>query len=381
MAKEKKDEKAVDVPQEEKEEMFELIKALSESHGVSGREKKVKNKIKELISEFAEEVKEDEMGNLIARIGSGEKKIMIAAHMDEIGLMVKSIDDKGFIRFVKLGGIYDGTILNQRVVVHTKKGEVLGVIGSKPPHKMKREEMEKVIKAEEMFIDVGAESKKEVEEEFGIELGNWITIERDVAKLGKNKVTGKAFDDRIGCAVLIKLAKELSKNKEKIKDKTIYLVFTVQEEVGLKGARTSAFEIDPDFAIAVDTNLPNDFPAADNNDPPMKLGKGPAVTIIDASGLGIIVREDIISFISDVAKKGKIPIQLDVSDAGTTDAAIINITRAGIPTATISVPARYIHTPVEVIDLRDAVFTWKLIYECIVNYSNNVNIGDANDNC
>ncbi len=370
MAKEKKV-KSIEVSQEEKDEMFELIKILSESHSVSGRENEIKPKIKELIKDFVDKIREDEMGNLIARIGNGEKKIMIAAHMDEIGLMVKSIDDKGFLRFVKLGGIYDGTILNQRVVVHTKKGKVIGVIGSKPPHKMKREEMEKVIKAEEMFIDVGAESKKEAEEELNIEIGNWITIDRDVAKLGKNKATGKAFDDRVGCAVLVKLAKEMSKNKDKIKDKTIYLVFTVQEEVGLKGARTSTFEIDPDFAIAIDTNLPNDYPSADACDPPMKLGKGPAVTIIDASGLGIIVREDIVSFISNVAKKDEIPIQLDVSDSGTTDAAIINITKAGIPTATISVPARYIHTPVEVIDLRDVVLTWKLIYSCILNYSNN----------
>jgi len=327
------------------QEVFELLEKLSNAHGTSGYEDEVREIIKAELEGVVDEVKVDNLGNLIAVRNGSEKKLMIAAHMDEIGFMVKYIDDKGFIRVTPIGGWFDQTVLNQRVVLHGKKGKVYGVFGCKPPHIMKDEERKKIIKIRDMFVDVGASSKEEVLD-MGINIGTPVTVDRQLAKLGK-RVTGKAFDNRAGVAAMILAMKETKS------DATIYAVGTVQEEVGLKGARTSAFAIEPNAAIALDVCVATDFPGAESAHTDIKLGKGPAITVADAAGRGLIATKKVLEWLTETAEKNEIPYQLEVAEGGTTDATAIHLTKAGIPTGVISVPARYIHTPVEVIDLED----------------------------
>ncbi len=337
------------------------IEKLSLLSGISGRESFVKEYMKKELTRFCDDVYTDRFGNLIGKIGNGKRKFMLAAHMDEIGLMVKYIDDKGFLKFVKIGGINDQMLLNQKVIVHTEKGDYIGVLGSKPPHKMKAEEKNKLIKAENMFIDVGAKSREDAEK-MGIGIGSWITFKSDFDILANNRVTCKAFDDRVGCAILLYLAKELSENKP---DCEVYLVGTVQEEVGLKGARTSAFGIYPDMAFAVDVTICGDHPGISMEDAPVEMGKGPVFGIADAAGRGLISHPDVIKLVKKVVSKYEIPVQYEVGDGGTTDATAIQLTKEGIPTGVISVPSRYIHTPVEVIDIEDLKSTAKLLLKII----------------
>lgn len=336
---------------------FALLEKLCNAHGMSGYEDEVRELISSEIEEFADSIKTDRMGNLIAVKKGDEKKVMLASHMDEIGFMVKHVEEKGFLRVTPIGGWFSQTILNQRVFVHTKDGKVTGVFGCKPPHIMKDEERKKVVKVEDMFVDVGAESKDEVEE-MGIEIGSPVTMDRELSRLGKNRITGKAIDDRAGVAAVIEVFRESEC------DATLYAVFTVQEEVGLKGARTSTFSINPDIAIAVDVCVATDFPGVSVNQE-INLGKGPAITVADASGRGIIAHRNVLNLLRDTAEKNKIPYQLEVGEGGTTDATAIHLTREGIPSGVVSIPARYIHTPVEVIDLKDYSNTVKLLIKSL----------------
>jgi endoglucanase len=323
-----------------------LLKKLTEAHSVPGSEGEVRAILEEELSKYCDEVEVDKMGNLIARKGEGERKAMIAAHMDEVGLMVKHIDKNGFIRFTPLGGFFDQTLLNQRVVVHGKKGRVTGVIGSKPPHLMEEEERKKPIKAKDMFIDVGAKSDKACRK-MGISIGDYITMDRSFQKLGGGLVTGKAFDDRIGCYALVEVMKKIKT------DYSIYAVGTTQEEVGLKGARTAAYKINPDYAIVLEVTTTGDYPGGKEEESANKIGKGPVITIADASGRGLITHPRVKDLLINTAEKKKIPYQLEVGIGGTTDASVIHLTREGVPSGVISVPTRYLHSPVEVASARD----------------------------
>ncbi|WP_457550659.1 M42 family metallopeptidase [Archaeoglobus sp.] len=325
--------------------MFELLKKLSNAHGISGYEDEIRESVKAELESYVDEIRVDKLGNLICIKNGSEFKEMVCAHMDEIGFMVKHIDDKGFIRFTPIGGWFSQIALGQRVILHGSKGKVYGVIGCKPPHVMKDEERRKAIEFKDMFIDVGAESKDDVKE-MGVEIGTPITIDRELVKIG-NRVTGKALDDRAGLAVMIEALKRTKS------DATIYAVATVQEEVGLKGARVSAFAIEPDVALALDVCVATDFPGADSLHMDVKLGKGPTITIADASGRGLIATKNVLSWLKETAEKNEIPYQLEVAEGGTTDATAIQLTKAGIPSGVVSIPARYIHSPVEVVDMRD----------------------------
>jgi putative aminopeptidase FrvX len=331
-----------------------LLEKLSNACGISGREGNVQRIVMEELKPYVDEISIDILGNLIA-IKKGERpSIMIAAHADEIGLMVKQIDEKGFLRFIYIGGWYDPTVLNQRVIVHAKTGPVVGVVGSKPPHVMKEEERKKLIEAKDMFIDIGCVNKKEVED-LGIMPGTPISIERSFAMLHGDIATGKAFDNRAGVAAMIEAVKRTKTRS------TIYAVATIQEEVGLKGARTSAFRLDPDLAIAADVTIPGDHPGIDMKDAPVEIGKGPVVVVADASGRGIIATEGVVEWLIGTAKEFNIGIQLEASSGGTTDATAISLTKSGIPTGVISVPTRYIHSPVEVLSIGDVDKTAELM--------------------
>ncbi len=330
----------------EVDELKSLLKRLSDAHGISGYEDDIREMIRSELEDQVDEIKVDKLGNIICVKNGSEFKEMVAAHMDEIGFMVKFIDDNGYIRFTPIGGWFSQIALGQRVILHGRKGRVYGVIGCKPPHLMKNEERKKAVEFKDMFIDVGASSKDEVLD-MGIEVGTPITIDRELVEIGKSKLTGKALDNRAGVAVMIQAIKETKS------DATIYAVGTVQEEVGLKGARVSAFAIEPDVAIATDVCVATDFPGAESAHMDIKLGKGPAITIVDASGRGLIASKRVLEWLRETAEKYNIPYQLEVAEGGTTDATAIHLTKAGIPTGVISVPARYIHSPVEVIDLED----------------------------
>ena len=334
--------------------MKDLLKKLADAPGVSGFEDEVRNIMIDELKDHVDEVEVDQLGNMIAtRNGTSDsKKIMLAAHMDEIGLMIRYIDKNGFIKFSKIGGINDQMLLNQEVTIHTSNGIVTGVIGSKPPHRMKEAERKKVIDYENMFIDIGASDKEEAEKI--VKLGDPITIKQEFTPLGK-LYKGKALDNRIGCAVLVEVMKKAKTNA------TIYGVGTVQEEVGLKGARTAAFRLNPDMALALDVTIAGDHPGIKEEDAPAKTGKGPGIILTDASGRGLITHPKVKNLLITVAEEEEIPIQLEVSEGGTTDATAIHLTREGIPTGVISPPTRYIHTPVSVVDIDDVENAVKLI--------------------
>jgi len=326
--------------------MRSLLEKLSNAHGISGHEGNICELVRAELKPYVDEIRVDSLGNLIATKKGSPPSVMLAAHMDEIGLMVKCVEDSGFIRFVKVGGWFDQTLLNQRVILHSKKGPLVGVIGSKPPHRMEEEEAKRVVKADDMFIDVGASSKKDAEK-LGAIPGVPITVDREFRTLTDNMVTGKAFDNRAGLVMMIEA---LKRTKAK---STIYAVGTVQEEVGLKGAKTSAFGLGPDVALAMDITIAGDHPGIEKKDSSIEIGKGPSITVMDAAGRGIITPVPVLRWLEETAKKDKIPYQLDVSDGGTTDATAIQLTKAGIPSGTLSMPMRYAHSPVEVLSLKD----------------------------
>jgi endoglucanase len=325
--------------------MDALLKKIIEATGISGYEGEIARIMAGEFKKSCDEVMTDNFGNVIARKGKGKKKIMIAAHMDEIGLMVKHITKEGYLSFIKVGGIDDRILPAQRVIVKSKKGDSFGVIGSKPPHLQKEEEKTKAPKYEDMFIDIGARSKEEAERR--VEVGDVIIFEPNAGVLSGKLCYGKAIDDRIGCYALIKIMEKIKANAQ------IYAVATGQEEVGLKGARTSAFRIDPDFAIAVDTTIAGDTPHMTERESSLKLGSGVAITIIEASGRGVIVNEKMKGLLIDTARKHKIKYQIDVIEGGMTDGAMIYMNRAGVPTGVLSIPTRYIHSPTGVFNIDD----------------------------
>ena len=335
--------------------MKKLLEKLSNAPGISGFEEEIRKIIFNELDGVVDEIKIDDMGNLIA-VKNGDlngKKIMLAAHMDEIGLMVRYIDSEGFVKFSKIGGINDQMLLNQDIYIQTSDGDVNGVIGSKPPHKMKKSERDKVVKYDKMFIDIGAANKEEALKM--VQIGDPIIIKQNFQDLGNSLVKGKALDNRAGCAVLVEVLKRVNSSA------TIYGVGTVQEEVGLKGAKTSAFRINPDMAFALDVTIAGDHPGIKSEEAPSKLGEGPTIVLADQSGDGIITHPKIKKLLITVAEKENIPFQLEVSEGGTTDGTAIHLTRQGIPTGVISPPSRYIHTPVSVVNMEDIENTVKLI--------------------
>jgi len=335
-----------------------LLEKLSNAHGISGWEGSIQQIVKEEIAPYVDEIRLDKLGNLIATKKGVAPSIMIDAHADEIGLMVKHVDEKGFLRFIRIGGWFDQTLLNQRVVIHTRSGPIIGVIGCKPPHVMKDEYRKKVIEAKDMFIDIGCTSQKEVEA-LGILPGTPISMDRTFATLQGDRVTGKAFDNRAGLIIMIEALKR-TKSKS-----TIYAVAAVQEEVGLKGAKVAAYSLNPDLAIATDVSIPGDHPGIEKKDAPIEMGKGPVVVVADASGRGLMATPQIIEWMAGTAREFEIPVQLEASEGGTTDGTSIYLTRSGIPTGVISVATRYIHSPVEVLSISDIEKAADLVARCL----------------
>ncbi len=341
----------------------DALKKMSESFGIPGYEDGIRATIIELMKPLVDEIKVDKLGNIIGVLhGKSEKpKIMIAAHMDQIGFLVKHIDEKGFLRLTPVGGWDARTLLNVRVKILTKDGKfVHGIIGSKPPHILKEEEKSKPITIDDLFVDVGATKKEDVEK-LGIRVGSPVILDFNFIELPNDRVSGLAFDDRSGVAVMLGALKLLSEEKDKIEG-TVYAVATVQEEVGLRGARTSAFSVNPDVGIAIDVTIAADVPGVGDQDKITELGKGPAITIMDAT---VIANRKLNELFEKVAEEKKIPLQYNVLARGGTDAGAIHLTREGVPSTTLSIPSRYIHSGVEIIDLKDVENASKLLAEVI----------------
>lgn len=339
---------------------LKLLKELTEASGISGYESPIREVIRKYLVNYGE-LSQDKIGSVIClKKGTSEKpKIMLAGHMDEIGFMVKQITPEGFLKFLPLGGWFDQVLLGQRVIIHTVKGEVIGVIGAKPPHLLPAEEREKVVKRKDMYIDIGATSKDEVDAA-GVRLGDPVIPRADFVELAGGKTyLSKAFDDRVGTALVISALKEL---QEKSHPNSIYGVATVMEEVGLRGATTSVRAVDPDLAIILESDIAGDVPGIKPEESSIKLGKGPTVILYDARMIPNIRFRD---FVLDIASKNKIPVQLSAIEAGATDGGIIHLHGTGVPTIVIGVAARHIHSHSSIIHRQDYDEAVKLLLALI----------------
>ncbi|MHB0976815.1 MAG: M42 family metallopeptidase [Candidatus Aquicultorales bacterium] len=327
-------------------ETIDLIQELSETFGVSGYEGEARDALRRHLGEIAD-IEVDGLGSLIARLKGGldRPRVMVAAHMDEIGFMVSHISKDGFVYFRELGGWVEHVLLAQRVRIKTGAGELTGVIGSKPPHIMDAEERKKVIKSKEMFIDVGAGSDEEAAK-LGVRPGDPIAPHSGFTRLNGSKIMGKAFDDRLGCAAMIQTMRSLSGKELAC---SVYGVGTVQEEVGLRGARTSASFVEPDLGLVSEVALAGDTPGIKETEVKAKLGKGPVITVFDRS---LIPNPRLRDFVMGVAEDEKIPYQLQAS-AGGTDGGHISLHGSGVPSIVVGIPTRYIHSHVAVADASD----------------------------
>jgi len=337
----------------------DLLADLVRAPGVSGFEDDVRDVIVGELNPYADNLRVDKLGNVIAGKGGGKNglNVMLAAHMDEIGFIVKFVQKNGFIKFAPSGSWSPQVVPGQRVMVHTKSnGNVPGVIGTKPPHVTSEEDKKKPIDIGQLFIDVGAEG-------LGVEIGDPITIDRELKLLADGKTfTGKALDDRVGCAVMIDVFREISKET----DLRVYAVATTQEEIGLRGAAVSAYDLNPDLAIVLDVTCALDLPGVEEGEHESKLGGGPSIAISEASPqYAYVAHPKVRQLLIDTAKDLSIPYQLDVSQSGLSDAATVSIARGGVPIGMVYVPCRYLHSPVELANLEDAKNTSKLIKACL----------------
>jgi putative aminopeptidase FrvX len=340
--------------------LVESLERFSNARGVTGREEEVGDLLKIMLKPNMDEIKVDKLGNVIG-VKKGAKKdapkIMLAAHMDEVGLITKNINKDGFLQFSKLGGIDDRILIAQRVIVHTEKGERPGIIGSKPPHIMKEEERKKIVEVDKLFIDVGASSREDAQK-MGLKVGDVISFDTRFVRMTDDLVAGKAFDDRVGCCMLVEVMKELEET-----DCTVYAVGTVQEEVGLRGATVSAFHICPDMALAFDVTVAGDIPGVKEIEAPSKMKKGPVIGVMDA---GLITHPKVLKLLMNAAKKAKVDYQLETGLPGSTDAARIALTREGVPCGVLSIPTRYIHSPSSILSLSDVRKAVKLAVAAII---------------
>jgi putative aminopeptidase FrvX len=344
------------------DELRELLEAFANAPGISGHEDDVAGLLQNELEPLTDEVRRDTMGNVIGTRRGDGPAIMIAAHMDEIGLMIKYVDEQGFLRFVPIGGWFEPMLLGQRVVLHGREGRVTGVIGTKPPHILEEEERKKGFKIKDMFIDVGARNAEEVRS-LGIEVGCAVTLDRGLTTLANDFVTGKAFDDRAGVVMMVAAMRRLKDAEPRA---TVHAVGTVQEEVGLKGARTSAYALEPDAALVSEVTIPGDHPGVTKEQRHVSTGKGPVITVADADGRGILVQKRVVDWLRAAGDRAEIPYQLDVGSGGTTDATSIHLTKTGVPTGVISVPTRYLHSPIEVLSLADLDHSARLIAEAVL---------------
>lgn len=314
-----------------------LLAALCRTPGIPGREEAIRELVRKELEDYADDLFEDQMGNLFAlRKGEGvsPRSIMLAAHMDEIGFLVRYISKEGFLYFQPIGGFDPRTLVAQRVKVYGR--EVIdGIIGIKPAHFSTEEERKKAVPIDQLFIDVGmsADRVKAI-----VQIGDMITLEREFIELG-DCVTSKTLDDRVGVYVMIEAFRRFQSSHD-----DIYAVATVQEEIGLRGAQTAAFGLDPDIGLAIDITIAADIPGIDEKDHCTRLGQGVAIKIMDSHSISDL---RMVNFLRSLAEEYQIPYQMEILPRGGTDAGAMQRSREGIPVCTISIPTRYTHSVVE----------------------------------
>lgn len=325
--------------------MNTLLQKLTETTSPSGYEAKIRAVIRAEVAPLADDLRVDALGNLIARKGSktpAGSRILLAAHMDEIGVIATHIDENGFIRFTTLGGVRPHTCVGGRVrFVNGTPGVI---------HMDKLDDAAKLPSFEQMFIDVGASSRKACP----VQVGDVGGFERPFLALGE-RVTAKSLDDRVGVAILIETMRQLQNTPHEV-----HFVFSTQEEVGVRGATAAAFGIDPEIGLAVDVTGVGDTPKGLKME--VGLGKGPAIKVRDA---GMLSDPRVVNWMVRAAKKSKIPFQLEVLEGGSTDARAVQLTRAGVPAGCLSIPCRYIHSPSEMVDLNDVNNSVRLLVELL----------------
>lgn len=353
---------------------IEFLRRLSESFGPSGFESEPARLLKDYVAPYSDEVRTDKLGSvLFSQRGSAEKPVvLLPGHIDEVGFIVSGISKQGFLSFNPVGGWFDQVLLAQRVRVKTKRGVLAGVIASKPPHLLDPEERQKVVKQEKMFIDIGASNKEEAVA-MGVTIGDPIvpdsqfsTIVKPVfeEKQERGQATlamGKAFDDRIGAFMAAEVVRRL--REERIAHpNTVVGAGTVQEEVGLRGARTTAHVTQPDVCLTLEVDIARDIAGLENDNAPVKLGGGPCITTFDAS---MVPNPALKDFVIGLAEEQKIPYQLTQARRGGTDAGAIHIAHAGCPSLVLGVPTRHIHSHVAIVSLDDVALCVDLVLAAV----------------
>lgn len=355
------------------QQSMKFLEHLTNSFGPSGFEREPARIVKDYVMKYCDSVTTDKLGSVMfTKKGSANgPTVLVPGHVDEVGFIVSSINKLGFLTFNPLGGWFDQVLLGQRVLVRTGKGMFPGIIAAKPPHLLPAEERTKVVVKEKMFIDVGASNEDEAKA-LGIRVGNPVipdscfsTVRKTIYKDGKKKgsdeiAIGKAFDDRIGAWTAAEAIRMLSEKGIKHPN-TVIGAATTQEEVGLRGARTTAFVSKPDVCLTLEVDIAGDVPGIEANEAASKMGSGPSITTWDTS---MIPNQDLVELVIRTAESAKIPYQLSQTRGGT-DAGVIHIANAGCPSVVIGVPTRHIHSHVGLMSMKDADNCVKLIVEVI----------------
>jgi endoglucanase len=335
---------------------YDLLKEMSQTPSPSGFEQPIQRVIRRVQTGIADDVKTDVMGNVICRLdGQGENrpKVMLAGHCDEIGFMIKYVDEEGFIYFAPIGGVDAHLVPGQRVHVHTASGPVLGVVGKKPIHLMEPKDRETVVKFKEQFIDIGCGSQEETLAL--VATGDPITFVPSLERLQGDLVTSRAFDDKMGAFIVTRVLQEVKQRGAAPVD--LYSVTTVQEEIGLRGASASVYGVNPDIGIAVDVGFSSDFPGINKAElGDLRVGKGPIIA------RGANINPVLFELLVTTAQQENIPYQVvGMPRATGTDANVMQLSRGGVAAALVSVPLRYMHSPVEVLSLADIEATIALL--------------------
>ncbi len=338
------------------ESTIDLLRELTETNGVPGFESRIASVMRTQLEHICE-ISSDNLGSLVARLdGAGERpRVMLAGHMDEIGFMVKLVTEEGFVKFAQLGGWWEQVLLGHRVIIETANGPVTGVIGSKPPHLLPEDERSKVVKRKDMFIDVAARDREHAEEQLGIRAGDPIVPWSPFEVLAdEDRLLAKAWDDRVGVALIIEALQELADGKH---PNTVFGVGTVQEEVGLRGAETSADVVDPDVALILETAIAGDVPGISDDESNVKLGEGVTLYMLEGSAIPNLRLRDLAI---DLCEANDLDYQLTALERGGTDAGRIHQHARGVPSLVLGVPTRHIHSHSGIISAADYETTLSL---------------------
>jgi len=325
---------------------LDFLRDLTQAHGAPGSETAVAEILARRLKGVGP-ITRDRLGSFVCekKGDSATPRVMLAGHLDEVGFMVKSITKEGFVKFLPLGGWWGHVVLAQRLVIRTRRGDVLGVVGSRPPHELKDEDRRKVLEIRDLYLDVGATSEFDVRKRLDIRPGDPIVPESEFTVMANpDLLLAKAWDNRIGCALAAETVRRLRRQRH---PNTVFAVATVQEEVGLRGAQTSAFKVQPDVGIALDVGIAHDTPGTEGDE---KLGGGPLVVVYDSSS---IPNRNLLDLVDDTARRLQLTLQFESVERGGTDAGRIHMTGEGVPSLSMGVAARYIHSHVSLISRRD----------------------------